>query len=162
MIPEIKSILYCTDLSENSSSAFRYAVAIAKTTGASIHVMHVLERLSEDAVITLRAFLQDDKQREAAIYERARTAKEMLDKRQETFWSQVEESDQSLKELVKSVEVVESYPAEAILKRSRERKCDLIVMGGHDRGASHHFLGSVAKSVLRRSDIPVLVAPILK
>ena len=162
MIPEFKSILYCTDLSENSSSAFRYAVSIAKATGAGIHVMHVLERLSEDAVITLQAFIQDDKQREAAIYERARTAKALLDERQDQFWQKVDEPDRALREMIKSVEVVESYPAEAILKRSRDRNCDLIIMGGHDRGASHHFLGSVAKSVLRRSDIPVMVAPILK
>ncbi len=160
MIPEFKSILYCTDLSENSSSAFRYAVAVAKATGAGLHVMHVLERLSEDAVITLRAFMQDEAQREAAIYERAVAAKALLDERQKKFWEQIDAADRHLKELIKSVEVVESYPAEAILKRSRERKCDLIVMAGHDRGSSHHFLGSVAKSVLRRSDIPVLVAPI--
>jgi nucleotide-binding universal stress UspA family protein len=161
MIPEFKSVLYCTDLSDNSSAAFTYAIAVAKTTGADIHIMHVLERLSEDAIITLRAFMQDEEQRKAAIYDRAERSKAILDDRQEKFWTEVDAADKNLRAQIKSVEVVESYPAEAILQRSKERNCDMIIMGGHARGVSHNFLGSVAKSVLRRSSIPVLIVPLL-
>ena len=160
MLPTIKTILHCTDLSGNSVFAFRYAAALAKITGADIHVLHVLERLSEDAVITLLAFIQDEELRTAAVNERAVVADRRLKERQDMFWAEVNAEDRELRQQVKSLEVIESFPAEAILKRSRELGCDLIIMGGHDRGISHNFLGSVAKSVLRRSSIPTLIVPL--
>jgi hypothetical protein len=54
----------------------------------------------------------------------------------------------------------QSYPAESILKRSQELNVDLIVMGAHEKGIMHTFLGSVAKSVLRRSRIPTMIVPL--
>ena len=160
MLPQVSKILYSTDLSDSSGLAFGYAVAMAKATGAEIHVLHVVERLSEDAVITLSAFIQDPKQRSAAIHERNSRAAALLAERQDDFWSTLSDADAALRERVKSVEVIESFPAETILKKSRELGCDLIIMGGHGRGVSHNFLGSVAKSVLRRSNIPTLIVPL--
>jgi len=37
---------------------------------------------------------------------------------------------------------------------------DLIVMGTHEKGMLHSFLGSVAKNVLSRSHIPMLIVPL--
>ena len=34
-------------------------------------------------------------------------------------------------------------------------------MGSHERGMNHTFLGSVAKSVLRRSHVPTLIVPLV-
>ncbi len=39
MLPNIRKILYNTDLSDNAGYAFRYAVYLAKKTGAEVHVM---------------------------------------------------------------------------------------------------------------------------
>ena len=50
------------------------------------------------------------------------------------------------------------YPAQAILEVAASRKCDLIVMGS--RGLGTHtgaLLGSVARSVVELSDVPVLL-----
>jgi len=43
MIPEIKKILYATDLSKNSSYAFLYAVDMAKRHNARIVILHSIE-----------------------------------------------------------------------------------------------------------------------
>jgi len=43
MIPLIKKILYATDLSENSSYAFLYAIDIAKKYDARIIILHAIE-----------------------------------------------------------------------------------------------------------------------
>jgi len=40
MIPEIKKILYATDLSKNSSYAFLYAADMAKRHNAKIVILH--------------------------------------------------------------------------------------------------------------------------
>ena len=43
MIPQIKKILYATDLSKNSSYAFLYATDMAKRHDATIVILHALE-----------------------------------------------------------------------------------------------------------------------
>ena len=50
--------------------------------------------------------------------------------------------------------------ADGILNSSKEFKADLIITGTHSRsGIDRHLMGSVAESVVRNSEIPVLVVP---
>jgi nucleotide-binding universal stress UspA family protein len=49
--------------------------------------------------------------------------------------------------------------ADAIVAAAHEHGADVIVVGSHDRGwFARLFTGSVAKTVLRESDVPVLIA----
>ena len=57
-------------------------------------------------------------------------------------------------------EVLSGDIAEEILAYVSKASVDMIIMGTHERGLSHTFLGSVAKSVLRRSHVPSLVVPL--
>lgn len=51
-------------------------------------------------------------------------------------------------------------PASAILGLSRERRPDLLVIGGHGlNGFGRHVLGSTIESVLRETEVPTLVVP---
>lgn len=158
---DIKSLLYSTDLSQNSHIAFGYAAFLAKLTGADIHLLHVLEKLSDDVAFTLQAYLLDEKKRHDIIDLRVEKARTLLDERQEAFWSAQSAEDKRVRAQIKSVTVCESYPAEEILKSAKKHKCDLIIMGSHERGLNHTFLGSVAKSVLRRSHVPTLIVPLV-
>jgi len=72
----------------------------------------------------------------------------------------VDEEDHAIRNQIKSIEVCESFPAEAILRRSMELEVDLIIMGTHEKGIMHTFLGSVAKNVLNRSRIPMMIVPL--
>ena len=157
----IKNLLYSTDLSRNSSIAFGYAAYLAKLTGAEMHLLHVLEALSDDAVFALQTYVLDEKRRHEIIDQRIEKARKRLEDRQEAFWTAQSAEDQKVRAQIKSMTVCESYPAEEILKTAKQRKCDLIVMGSHERGMSHTFLGSVAKSVLRRSHVPTLIVPLV-
>jgi hypothetical protein len=49
MIPDIKKILYTTDLSETSNFAFSYAAGLANRYDASIVILHVLKDLSHSS-----------------------------------------------------------------------------------------------------------------
>jgi nucleotide-binding universal stress UspA family protein len=54
--------------------------------------------------------------------------------------------------------VVRGNPVEEIIKCSKEKNCDLIVMGTHGHGTlADAMIGSTARRVLRRSLKPVLV-----
>ena len=159
MPAEVRKLLFCSDLSENSNVALRYAVWLAKLTGADMHVLHVVEELSTDAKVTIQGFLMDAAKRHEALNERVGTIRSEVMKQRDAFWSQQAPEDRKIRDQVKSIEVVESYPAEQILTTSVKLGCDLIVMGAHEKGLSHTFLGGVAKSVLRRSRVPTLIVP---
>ncbi|MCI8468346.1 MAG: universal stress protein [Eggerthellaceae bacterium] len=45
---------------------------------------------------------------------------------------------------------------DAIVEYAREKHCDLIIMGRHSKKGILDFLGSTAKSVMRKTDLPVL------
>ena len=159
---DIKSLLYTTDLSPNSLMAFSYAAFLAKLTGAEIHILHVLEQLSEDATFAILTYIQDAKSREKMLEDRVTRAQKRLEERQESFWAAQSEEDRKYRAQIKSVTVCEAFPAEEILKAAKAHNCDLIVMGTHERGMSHTFLGSVSKSVLRRAHVPTLVVPLVE
>ncbi len=159
MKPTVTHILFTTDLSKNSTYALTHAASMAKMTGAKLHVLHVVEPLSDDARVTIQMFMQDEESRDKAMSTRHEHAKAVLAERQKNFWAALPEEDRDVREQVESIELVDGYPAEVILRRAKELKCDLIVLGAHDHGFSHTFLGTVAKRVLRRADIPTLVVP---
>ena len=159
---DIKNLLYSTDLSQNSHIAFGYAAYLAKLTGADIHLLHVLEKMSDDAVFAMQAYIQSEDKRHEILDKRVQQAQKLLEQKQDAFWSSQSAEDQAVRSQIKSMKVCESYPAEEILKTAKEHHCNLIIMGSHERGLTHTFLGSVAKSVLRRSHVPTLIVPLVE
>jgi nucleotide-binding universal stress UspA family protein len=162
MTPMITNILFATDLSQNSTYALRHAASLAQVTNAEIHVLHVSEPLSDDARVAIEMFMLNADSRKHATERRGEMIRNLLAERQEIFWSALTEDEAKIRKQVTSVEIIEGYPAEAILRRAEELNCDLIVLGAHDHGFTHTFLGTVAKRVLRRSSIPTLIVPFRK
>lgn len=160
MLPEVRKILYSTDLSKSSTAAFEHAAYIAKKTGAEIHILHIVEKLSNDAKITFQTYVMDSKSRHDLLQERVHRAEQKLHERQDNFWNSLHPDDAKVRKQIKSIKIVEAYPAETILKISKELDIDLIIMGTHEKGILHTFLGSVAKNVLNRSRIPMMIVPI--
>jgi nucleotide-binding universal stress UspA family protein len=154
--------LYSTDLSDSSSKAFEYAIYLAKKTGADVHLLHVVEKLSSDAKITFQSYVIDNNSRHDMLKERVHHAEDALELCQTDFWNSLCLEDLQVRNQIKSFNVVEAYPAETILKFSRDLKVDLIVMGTHEKGILHTFLGSVAKNVLSKSRIPMMIVPLPK
>jgi nucleotide-binding universal stress UspA family protein len=59
-----------------------------------------------------------------------------------------------------STEVVHGEVVQAVLNLAQERGVDLIVMGSHGRsGIARALIGSKTEGLMRRSRVPVLVAP---
>lgn len=160
MLPEVRKILYSTDLSKSSTAAFEHASYIAKKTGAEIHILHVVEKLSNEAKITLQTYVMDRNVRHDLLQERVHNAEAKLHLRQENFWDNLHADELHVRQQISSIKVVEGFPAETILKYAKELEVDLIVMGTHEKGLMHTFLGSVAKNVLNRAHVPMLIIPI--
>lgn len=158
MIPKIQKILYTTDLSPNSDYAFHYAINSAKQHDANIVILHVLEKLSDSMLAMLSSDLvglQRKKTSEEAIVQ----IKDGL----KIFCEKELQDDPDCVKRVESIEVLEGYPADVILREAETLNCDVIVMGSHGKGLiSQTFLGSVTKRVLRRTRKPVFIVPVPK
>ena len=159
MLPNIRRILFATDLGPNAAGAFAYAVGVAAATSAEVHVLNVVESLTSDAKLTLMMFVQDEHARENAISKRVEMTKAILAKRHEEFWASMDEDLRKHRDQVVALDVVEGFPAEEILRRATHGGFDLIVLGAHEHSISHSFLGTTAKRVLRRASIPTLIVP---
>lgn len=160
MIPQIKRILYTTDLSANSGYLLRYAINSAKKHGAKLIVLHVIEELSPTAKSLLTSYMDEEKSINI-LEEKLAYAKERILKRLKTWCRKELNSDLEAKEIFDSIEVVEGHPADEILRKADEFNCDVIFMGTHGKGfLKHAYFGSTSKKVLRRVRKPVFILPL--
>ena len=143
----ISHILVATDLSDEALGCIPDVAELARSVGARITLLHVLEAYAAIPQGTplappLGPIITDADM--AAT--RAR-----LEERRGAFGNDVRTD----------VAVVSGDPGEAIAIWAAEHEVDLIAMTTHGRtGFRRLALGSVAESVLRRSRVPVLVLPL--
>jgi len=156
MIPEIKKILYATDLSKNSAYAFYYAVDIAQKRNAKIILLHIIEPVSP----LVRGFLGEDTIVKVQ-HQNIDAATEEIRQRLKSFCKAVEDKIGPCLELVADILVRVGHPVDEILRVAEKQGCDLMVLGSHGKGfLEHTFLGSVSRMVLDRSRKPVFIIPL--
>ena len=160
MIPQIKRILYASDLSDNSAYVLRYTIASAKKHDAGIIIIHVLEPLLASTKSLTYSYLSEDQEKKISE-EKIAYVKDQIRKRLKIFCEKELKNDPESAARVESIELCEGFPAEMILIKADELNCDAIIMGTHSKGIiANTFLGSTAKRVLRRTRKPVFIIPI--
>ena len=80
MIPEIKKILYATDLSPNSAYALRFALNSAILYNAEIVILHVLDRTTSGCA-PIRGVYIDEQKYQALFDEHVTETKEKIENR---------------------------------------------------------------------------------
>jgi nucleotide-binding universal stress UspA family protein len=155
MIPQIKRILYATDLSKNSSYAFLFATDMARRYEASIVILHVIERIPPYAEVYTGITYEMERIQQGEIVEN-------LKKRLGEFCKKAEaQIGPPCVNLVSKILVPVGHPPEEILNAANEEGCDAIVLGTHGKGfLAHAFLGSVSSAVLHRTGKPVFIIPL--
>ena len=157
MIPDIKSILYTTDLSESARHAFSYAASLANRYDAGITILHVLEDISPTADNLVLNIIGKEKWDEL----RGNNEKEVLDtlkSRLTQFCDDVQAELPSCPFITDKVKVKIGRPVEEILHEIEENNYDMVIMGAHGHGAlADAVMGSVSRRVVRRCKKPVLV-----
>lgn len=133
---DLKQVLVAVDFDEMSSVALNYARSLARTFGARLHVLHVMENPF------MRPMANDPHAIEAGITRR------LLDT--------LTDEDRTVLHAVPVLRTSDS-PAEEIVKYAQAEQIDLIVLGTHGRpGVAHFLMGSVAEKVVRTAPCPVL------
>lgn len=140
----LKNVLVATDFSEASDAALRYGVDFARTYGARLHIVHVVDDVAS-RVMPMNT-LPDIGAIQLDLQNAAQTDVDALataNKRQLAA--------------VQAVVLTSSAPAQAIIAYAAEAGIDLLVIGAHGRGGlARLFMGSVAQHIVRTAPCPVL------
>lgn len=142
----LKKILIAVDNSTCSEKAARIGYEVAKTFGAEVALVNIIEpipaNISPDLTLA-PVFLE--------AYDNSEENSHVLLKEIETKYSQGIPTTY--------FSVIDSA-AHGIIKQSDEWGSDLIVIGTYGHTGLYHFLmGSVAEHVTRKSACPVLIVP---
>jgi nucleotide-binding universal stress UspA family protein len=140
---EIKKILFTTDFSEGASHSLSYAADVAKTYGARLYLLHVIQDVTMSPGLHIPHGSVD-----IMYTELDANAKKALEKLHFSVCGDYKNSESS---------VVRGIPYEEILKYADGNGIDLIVIGTHGRkGLDRVIFGSTAERVVRNSSCPVL------
>lgn len=158
MIPEIKKILYATDLSDNSRQSLSWAMALATKHNAKLLMLNVIEDVSSSPSVQIYFSEQEWNQLKKRIDSEAI---DIMKERLNEFCEEVKAAIPGCTYVADEILVRRGNPVEKIIASAEEHKCDVIVIGSLGAGGlTDAILGSTARRVLRRSKIPVFVVPI--
>jgi nucleotide-binding universal stress UspA family protein len=141
----VKRILMATDFSPYSREALDYAVYLAQSLDAELHLLHVFE---------------------PPFFSHTGVSPSIQHEVQEWIGQNKKEASQTLQALAKEIQTQgvkvstifrEGTPFLGILKSADEISAHLIILGTHGRtGLPHVLMGSVAERVVRKSSCPVM------
>ena len=140
---EIKKILFPTDFSEAAEKAFEYALFLARSHQAELTLLHVVDQLHGFTHYEILAL----------------TPMEIVEKTVKRAHENLQVMVRRAKDTVTATETVrEGKTWDVICKTATEENADIIVMASQGRtGLSHALIGSVAETVVRHANVPVLV-----
>ena len=138
-----RHILIPTDGSELAEHGVAQGLALAKSLGAKVSVIFVVEPFSEMKgrfLETIARYVELRKEQARSVLDRAANAAKEAGVSCET------------------VQVENEQPHQAIIAAAENKGCDLIVMSSHGRsGLPMLLIGSVTNKVLAHAKTPVLI-----
>lgn len=147
----LKRILVATDFSESSVAALKYGVGLARTFGATLHVLHAAGRHDLEVMVERQLVIDKFLHDSTAADGHANAARELMGD-----LLTAEEHAAVRAEFVLRA-CGPAGPWAEIVRYAKERDLDLIIVGTHGRGMLGHLLmGSVAEKVVRMAPCPVL------
>jgi nucleotide-binding universal stress UspA family protein len=167
MVPHIQTILFATDLTENSRHAFRYASSLAARYGGRILLFHVIERLPQGVKNRLDVLVGEGTAQKFSEAREREARAVLIGKRRDDadvrralaeFYGGAEEEPGSSSGAFDLI-IKEGRVEDEILKLAEENQCDLIVLGSHKGLLRGTAIGGSTKYVLHQSKIPVLIVP---
>jgi nucleotide-binding universal stress UspA family protein len=142
MAMDIRHILAPTDYADYSKKVLSDALELARTFGAKLSLLHIVELspyLGEFTPPTMGADLLSDLERQA----------------NDELARMLPEAQNAQIEVTRSVVI--GSPFRKIIETAEAEHVDLIVMATHGRtGLSHLLIGSVTERVVRTAPCPVL------
>jgi nucleotide-binding universal stress UspA family protein len=141
-----KHILLPTDGSELSAVAVQHGIRFAKSIGAKVTGLCVMQ--------LQHPFFYETEIPAKAIEQAAKRCQQLA----EEYLAAIEKEAREAGVACDVVYEQNDYPYEAIIRVAEQKGCDLIMMASHGRrGVGALLIGSETQKVLTHSRIPVLV-----
>jgi nucleotide-binding universal stress UspA family protein len=145
-----KNILLPVDGSERSERAAKECIALVKSTGAKVALIHVIPHFH----LHYQPWATPKSVHNKIEKEHEEDAKQFAQEMVAKMTKRVKSEGIDCEGLV----VVGDHPYEEIIRNAEKRKCDLIIMASHGhKGLNAVLLGSETVKVLTHSKLPVLV-----
>lgn len=160
MSPDVKIILCCIAMGPNSEWVMLHALQEAGVHDAEVHVLHIIPAFEAAMATPIVSFMGEEKFRQLVEEHKDETT-EAIKKDIEELKDRIlrEHLDESI-DRIHNIHVYEGDPELEILHMAEELDVDMIVMGTHSKALTHYtFMGSVAKKVLKRCKVPMLLVP---
>lgn len=147
-----RRILVASDLTELAKPALKVAVDLARTFGAKLTVLHVIEPFREARPWVTTLAPPDVEMFERLMEQEVASSKKLL--AEQAAAAATGTPAVGIDSLVRRGPAADTIVAEAV-----SMQADLVVVGTHGRkGLKHALLGSVAERVARLASCSVLVA----
>ncbi len=145
----ISKIVCPLDFSDNSIQALQMALPIADANHAAIHLLHIIPEI----------FLYDWSMTNTFNFNSAEILDQSKQDAELKLKNFIDDYKSKFSNVVFHYNIITlSDAVDGILNISKEINADLIVMGSHGRkGWDRVLMGSVAESVMRNSNCPVMI-----
>lgn len=171
MTQKPKRILFASDLSTNMKEVFKHAVSLSTLSDAGIIVLHVMEEAGKNAERRVqRAFgetlyntLRSEQKAGARNLLTGKNVDALGIKQAIAGFLEGSQPDIEVSSPIEKILVTESKSiADDITRTAVEEGCDIIVMGCKHQSFIETAIGeNIARKVLKRTYVPVLVVPLL-
>lgn len=159
MLPNIKTILYCTSLGPHAPYIFGYACLMAKKLDARIVALHVIETLSRKQKTMLDGYAGQGRLHKLMEEARKQAIAEFPKQLQGRLAAVC--GAEEFKRLVSDVLILDGDAEAQILKTIATKNADLVVVGAHTESSLiDRMIGSTARSLVKKSPVPVLVVQV--
>jgi nucleotide-binding universal stress UspA family protein len=143
----MNTIIAATDMSANSRPALRYALQLAATINAKLHIVNVYN--------VLRASMWTDAQ-----YEFYRTkTQQVLTNELEAFVKSVRPDCNHVPINYETALYHHLDTVKGIIEYARQQQAKYICVGTHGAGMIAKLMGTITEKLIRQSEIPVIALP---
>ena len=157
--PNIQTILYATDLSENTRPVFRLAVSQARRYNARLLMLNVVEPLGSTGTAIIANYLSGEAA-DKINKDGARDILAIMKQRLDNYCKEELAAFGLDRNPVTEILVATGNPSEEILEVAKKYHADMIVMGTSTKSfLGSAIMGTTARRVSRHTEIPVLLVP---
>ena len=159
MLPNIKKIVYATDLSPSANKAFAYAAGIAEKFNAELIVLHVYEWNLSNPFLQMKGFKGEQAWDRIEKERKAHTLR-AIEQQLAQMCAEMNSHVSACTITQEQILIRSGVPFDEILKVVRQMAADMIVIGTHGYGMVQDvLLGGTARRLVRKSSKPVVVVP---
>ena len=163
MSKKVKGILCCVAMRPSTEMVLLRGLLEAQAHDAALDILHIIPSFDSAMATPIVSFMGEEKYRQLVQEHKSEIVAEIRREIGELKDRIVAEHLDGSVDRIQDIHVYEGDPELEILHMADKLEVDMIVMGTHTKGLTQYtFMGSVARKVLKRGRVPMLLVPPIK